>query len=235
MSVPTIAQDVRNRLARLHPSVITAYPSPVSYLVDVAPEAAKPDSSGSRRVPGLRESLRPRGRDRLREQLKAMLPDVIKTRIRQREIAAVVQTHGQGWRFTSVPAERLSAFESDLRRLVGTIRSIGAAPVLVTHASLFTGRAAVDPDAMTAWQKFLPRATSTTILQFDSLARQATVRVAADSNVAVVDAAGLLAAAPASAFADAVHFTDLGASIIAGALADGVLTTRPASLECATR
>ena len=233
MSLPTIQQDVRNRLARLHPSIITVYPSPVGYLLDAVPVAARPDSSGRGRSPTLRQALRPRARDRVREQLKLMLPEAIKSRLRRSQIDAVVAAHGQGWRFRSAPADRLSAFEVDLRKVVGAIRSIGATPVLVTHASAFAGRSVIDDDLMTAWEKLLPRATRGTILQFDSLSRATTLRVAADSGIVAVDAVARLSVAPPSAFADAVHFTDLGAAIVAGALADGVLAS--ASLECATR
>jgi hypothetical protein len=235
MSLPTMTQDVRNRLVRFRPDVVTAYPSPVSYLLDAAPEAARPDSSGRPETPGLRETLRSRGRDRVREQLKLMVPEAVKTRMRQREIDAVVQRHDQTWRFTSVPNERFVAYEADLRQLIGTIRSIGATPVLVTHATVFTGRTTVDLDAMTAWQKFVPRATASTLLQSDSLARAITFRVAADSSVVVVDVAGRLAKAPTSAFADAVHFTDSGAAIVASALADGVLSTKAGSVHCSSQ
>ena len=235
MSLPTIIQDVRIRLVRLRPSVVTAYPSPVSYLYDLPPRAAQPDSTGPQQVPGFREAWRPRGRDRLREQLKMMLPEAVKTELRQREIDALVDRHEPGWRFTSVPQERLAAFELDLRRLVGAIRSIGAVPVLVTHAMIFHGRSDVDPDMMTAELKFAPRATASTLIQFDSLARIVTLRVAADSGVVVVDAASRLAGAPISAFADAVHFTDFGAAIVAGKLTDGVLAAQPPSLQCAAQ
>ncbi len=235
MSLPTTDQDVRNRLKRLRPSIITAYSSSVAYLADPAPAAARPDSSNGGTTPGIRAVLHPRALERLRDQLKLMLPDVIKSRLRQREIDADVNGHDANWRFTTVPPERLAAFELDLHRLVGTIRSIGAAPILVTHADAFMGRSTVDSDMLTAWQKFLPRATGATIIAFDSLARFATLRVAADSGVVVVDAASRFANAPASSFADAVHFTDRGAAIMASTLADGVLTAHPVVRECSTR
>jgi len=233
MSLPTIDQDVRNRLARLRPAIVAAYPSPVGYLVDVLTGPARPDSNPGRL--GLSNALRPRARDRLRDAFKSMLPEFIKTRLREREIKGVVASHDASWRFTSVPNQRLTAFELDLRRLVGTIRSIGAEPVLATHANAFVGRPMVDADVMTAWQKFLPRATAPTILAFDSLARDVTLRVANDSSVAVVDATTRLAAEPPSAFADAVHFTDFGAAVMASTLTDGVLAAAQTSLDCPSR
>jgi hypothetical protein len=223
MSVPTTDQDVRNRLVRFRPSIIVAYLSPVAYLGGPLPTATRPDSSVDPTRTSLSAVLRPRGRDRLRDQLKLMIPDVIKSWLRRREIDNAVRAHDSRWVFSGVPADRVSAFDADLRHLVGTIRSIGATPVLATHANAFTGRRVIDTGMLTAWQKFWPRASGATLVAFDSASRLVTARVGLDSGVVVVDAAARLASAPDSAFADAVHFTDLGASLMASSFAEGVL------------
>jgi hypothetical protein len=235
MTVPTIDQDVRNRLRRFRPTIVVAYPSPVAYLENLRPVAAQPDST-SRSTPSAAHGLYPRSRDRVREQLKQMLPEFVKSRLRQRQTDLVTRGHDAAWRFTAVPSDRLAAFDSDLRRLVGTIRSVGAQPVLVSHGNAFFGRNTFDRDQLIAWQKIFPRATGRTLISFDSLARLITLKVGADSNVTVADAAPRLGAAPAAAFADAVHFTDLGASIMASLVADGVTSaiqrTDPCFLSC---
>lgn len=232
MSIPTMTQDIRNRLVRMKPAIIFAYPSAAQYLEEEMPTAAPPDSSGRSTVQPMSAAFRPRVANRIREQIKTILPEWLKTVIRGSEKDRSVKEHPAGWQFTSVPQERVVAFENDLRRLIGTIRGIGAEPVLATHANLFMGRTKRDAYALVAWEKFYPRATGETIIAFDSVARVAMTTVAADSNVAVVDAATRLASAPATAFGDFVHFTDLGASHMADVASEGVLATARAKGIC---
>lgn len=233
MSLPTTDQDLRNRLVRYRPSIIVAYPSPAGYLGGPLPTATPPDSSSHSSETSLSAVLRPRARERLRDQVKLMIPDVIKSWLRRREIDDAVRAHDAQWLFHGIPADRVSAYDADLRHLIGTIRSIGATPVLATHANAFTGRQKIDADKLTAWQKFWPRASGEVMIGFDSVSRIVTEKVGVDSGVVVVDAAAKLASAPDSAFADAVHFTDLGASLMAGSFAEGVLRASR-SKPCAT-
>jgi hypothetical protein len=232
MTIPTINQDLRNRLSRLRPQIVFAYPSPAQYFEDSVPRAALPDSSGRSLTPPFSAALHPRVLDRIREQIKLLLPDWLNTLLRGSETERSVRRHPAGWQFTSVPEDRIVAFDTDLRRLVGTIRAIGAEPVLATHANLFDGRAERDNDALVAWQKFSPRATGEILIAFDSIARVVTMRVAQDSNVVVVDAAKRLASTPTSSFADFVHFTDSGASHMADIASQGVLATARAKNLC---
>ena len=224
MGLPTIEQDVRNRLASLGARVVVIYPSPASYLDEESPAAARPDSSGrAAQAPPLRRALYPRALARMREQLKQVLPEAIKTPLRARQTRAMVAAHPPGWRFDGVPGERLAQYDADLRKLIGTIRRVGATPVLVTHANEFVGRPSADEPMLVAWEKFYPRATGPTIIAVDSAARAFTLRAGADSGVVTVDAARTFAGEPLSAFADFVHFTDFGASVMAGVVRDGVL------------
>jgi hypothetical protein len=232
MTVPTIDQDVRNRLRKFRPAIVVAYPSPLAYLENSRPVAAQPDSTSRSTPPPPTRGLYPRSLDRMREQLKQMLPEFVKSRLRQRQTDLVARGHESGWQFTAVPADRLAAFDSDLRHLVGTIRSVGATPVLVTHGNAFFGRQTVDRDKLVAWQKVFPRATGRTLIAFDSLSRLITIRVGADSNLTVVDAAPRLGAAPAAVFADAVHFTDLGASTMASLVIGGVVSALQRTDSC---
>jgi hypothetical protein len=225
MSLPTIEQDVRLRLAALSPAIIVIYPTPAGYLDDRLPEAAIPDSSGRpTATASASRAFYPRALGRLREQIKQIVPEVVRTALRGRQTRAMVAAHPPGWRFESVPAERVERYDADLRKLIGTIRRVGATPVLVTHANEFMGRPDADEEMLVAWEKFYPRATGSTIIAMDSVARRATVHVGADSGVVIVDAAQTLAAASLSSFADFVHFTDRGAAIMANAIRVGVLS-----------
>ena len=233
MGLPTIDQDVESRLRRLKPDIIVVYPSAAAYLEENAPTAARPDSSGLRIRRSWTKTLQPRVLVRLREQIKQVIPSPIKTRLRKIQTASEVRGQPAGWQFTSIPRDRILSFDSDLRHLVATIRGIGAAPILVTHANAFLGRPEIDADALQAWEKFYPRATGSTIIAFDSAARASTLAVAADLQVPVVDAAVRLALGSPEAFGDMVHFTDLGSAEMADVLAPRILSVARAARRCA--
>jgi hypothetical protein len=232
MGIPTTDQDVRNRLRRMRPDFIFVYPSPAQYLDAEVPFAALPDSAARPGPPPLSHAFRPRATARLREQIKLLLPEWLKKSIRTLEKREAVRAQPDHWQFTTVPQERVDRFDSDLRHLIGTVRGIGAEPVLATHANLFMGRTTRDAYALVAWEKFYPRATGETIIAFDSVARVAMIRVARDSNVVSVDAAQRLAAAPPSAFGDFVHFTDLGSSHMADVASQGLIQSARRAGRC---
>jgi len=140
--------------------------------------------------------------------------------------------HPSGWRFESVPPERLEKFEADLRQVVGSIRSVGATPVLMTHANRFVGSRTPDIAALRAWEKFYPRASGQTIVAFDSVARRATIAIARDSQAVVVDLTPVLARTNGSAFADFSHFTDSGAALTAETASRSILTALRTNTRC---
>lgn len=234
MSLPTIEQDVRLRVSRLRPDVVVIYPTPVQYLNDDAPVAAPRDSTATHVLPAI-GALRLRVWERLRDQVKLLLPQRIQTWLRAKDLEAEIGRHSESWRFRTVPDDRLTQYESDLRTLIGSVRAIGAVPVLATHANIFMGQSVHDPDLLVTWQKFYPRATAPVLIAFDSLARLATLRVGADSSVVTVDAAQEMAAAPRSAFVDFVHFSDDGAARIARVLSGGVLDAARSTGKCGAR
>ena len=137
----------------------------------------------------------------------------------------MVRSYPPGWQFTTVPEDRLGAFESDIRRLVGTIRDIGALPILSTHANAFgppPGRR--DDRLLLMWQRYSPRATGATLIAFDSAANVRVERVARDSNLALVRVDSALYASDADAlFGDYEHFTNAGAGLVASAAALPIL------------
>ncbi len=232
MSMPTIEQDIRTRLSRLHPDVVVIYPSPVQYVDDDPPVAAPRDTSHNlASTPN--GWMRPRVYARLRDQFKLLLPQRIQTMIRAGGLAAEVRSHPDSWRFQHVPRERLVQYEADLRTLIGSVRGIGAVPVIATHANIFMGQPVPDKDLLVTWQKFYPRATGPVLIAFDSLARDVTLRVGLDSGVVTVDAARQLATAPRDAFVDFVHFSDDGAARLATLLTGGVVEASRAAGKCA--
>jgi len=234
MGLPTIEQDLRLRIQRLAPTIIVVYPTPAQYLQDDVPFAARPDSTARISEPSLVHALRPRTIERVRDQIKQVLPEWLKTRLREIQTRGLLRYAPANWRFTAVPPERLDAYDHHLRVVIGTIHRIGAVPVLATHSNLFMGRQSLDHNAIIAWEKFYPRATGQTIVDFDAAARMTTLRVGRDSGVTTVDAAKVLAAAPTSAFGDFVHFSDLGAGHMARVVGDGVLAAARTAGVCDT-
>jgi len=224
MSLPTIDQDIRLRVQRLNPDFVVLYATPAAYLDDAVPVAARPDSvvHAVSRLPRS-NALFPRVADRIRTQIKALLPTVVQDRMRRHQISVMVDQHPPNWRFNSVPGDRLKRFEADLRQAVGSIRSIGATPVLMTHANRFAGSATSDVAALRAWEKFYPRASGETIVAIDSVARLTTIAVARDSQAVLVDLVPTLARSRGAAFADYSHFTDLGAALTAGSVSESIL------------
>jgi hypothetical protein len=233
MSLPTIEQDVRNRVRRFGADVIVLYPTPAQYLDDDPPRAARPDSSAAAGELSPLQAARPRIVTRVRNQVKAILPEVVKTWMRRRETAAYVRSRPAEWRFAAVPADRLAQYRGDLRTLIGTIRSTGAVPVLSTHANAFMQRGFSDKHLLWAWERFYPRATGSVIVAFDSVARPVTLGVASDSGVLAVDVAQRLSERTGAMFSDFSHFTDYGAGLVAGALAPALLAASGARDVCA--
>jgi hypothetical protein len=232
MSLPTIDEDVRNRVRRFGADVIVVYPTPSQYLEDEPPRAARPDSSGRADEPLLARALHPRIARRLREQAKTALPDFLKTWMRRRETEQYVRAHPPGWRFSSIPADRLAQYGADLRHLIGTIRSTGAVAVVATHANVFMQPGSIDRDLLLAWERFYPRAPGAVIVAFDSAARAETLRAASDSSVATVDLATRLSASPRAAFSDFSHFSDEGAAIVASTVAPSILSVAASRTAC---
>ena len=219
MSLPTITQDVRSRLQRLSPDVVVIYPTPVGYLDYSLPRPRAPRPGPVEPLPFTR-ALHLRIVDRISNQPKVVFPSVVATWLRRRMTEQARRALPVSDRFETVPPDRLAAFDADLRAVVGSVRAIGATPLLGTHANAFL-RGAPDSVRLASWERFYPRASGTTLIAFEAAAREVTARVARDSGVTVADVARTLASEPSAvAFADFSHFTDHGAARAAAAVAD---------------
>jgi len=155
------------------------------------------------------------------DAVKSLLPSAALDHLRERDIRKNIEQYPPGWRFTSIPQDRLALFSEHMREIVGTIRSIGAEPILMTHGNAFMDGTRNDALAR-AWERFYPRATARTLIAFDSAARDVTLQVARDSGVVVVDVAADLARDRDHVYSDFAHFTELGAARVASDLRDSV-------------
>ncbi|MEO8560556.1 MAG: SGNH/GDSL hydrolase family protein [bacterium] len=222
MALPSIERDLLHRVRTLQPDVVLVYPSP-SFYVDRDPPHAPTDVHPAGALP-LSRAFRPRVLGRLTNSIKGLLPGPMLRWLRQRDIDDEVNQYPPEWRFTSVPEVRLKMFDHDIRSMVGSIRAIGAEPVLATHGNAFMGGAAsATGDLAQAWVRFYPRSTAQTLISFDSAAREVTLQVARDSGVVAVDVAASLARAPDAVYSDFVHFTDRGAARVAATLREPLI------------
>lgn len=235
MSLPTIEQDVRNRIRRFGADVILLYPTPAQYLVLEPPRPARADSAPEQRGLSLTRALYPRIVARVRTEVKTVAPEFVLTWLRRRETNAYVRDQPSGWRFTSPPSDRLAQYDGDLHAFIRTVDSLGARPVIATHGNIFMRPGGRDPQLLAAWEKFYPRATGRTIVAFDSAARELTLKAADDSEAIVVDLAPKLAATRTLPFSDFVHFTDSGAAVVASTLAPAVLKASGVGGPCGVR
>lgn len=222
MSMPTQEQDLRLRIAALDPDVVVLYPTPVQYLKDSVPLATPPDTTTDAGRMVWRNWLALRVIGRIDDHLWGIIPARIRNYWRHREL-----DDETGWRFAGVPADRLAQYETDLRRVIATVRSIGAQPVLMTHADVFMAEGATNRLLIEQWRQFYPRTVGNALLQFDSAAAVLTRDVARERSVPLVDLAAIvrdrLPRPVGRFFGDYAHFTDAGASVVAEALRPTVL------------
>jgi hypothetical protein len=225
MSLPTAGQDIRTRIVRFAPDVIVYYPSPAQYLEDRLPVAIAPEQTGAaRELPrSAMRALHPRALDVMRDELRLIMPAPLLRWFRVRSARSERERHPANWVFTSIPASRMSAFDSDLRALIGTVHLEGAELVLATHANAFERHRPDSTDLAESWERFYPRANGTTIIRFDDSARAVSERAAEDSAVVVADVHAMFARSPGDDFVDFVHFTDIGSERVAHVLANAVL------------
>jgi hypothetical protein len=232
MSLPTIEQDVRNRVRHFDADIIVLYPTPAQYLDTAPPQPARPDSSMRPSALPAWRALRPRFLDRARDQMKVLIPNAVAAWTQRRETATYTRNRPAGWRFAALPHDRLAQYDRDLRALIGTIRATGATPVVATHVNVFMRLGPPDRHLLSAWEKFYPRTTGDVIVAFDSAAGQVTLAAAADSGVRAVDLMPLLSRSGETLFSDFSHFTDLGSGVVAGALARSLTALVAARASC---
>ena len=224
MSLPTVTQDLRLRVARYAPAIVVYYPTPGQYLeVRVPTPAARDSSAGAGALPPGR-AWSSRFLARVGDQVRRAPPAALRAWSTERRVERFARSQPEGWRFAEIPADRLAAFDADLRALVATVRATGAVPVLATHANAFPPGAPPRRDYLAAWGRVYPRATAGTIVAFAAAANEAVARVAADSGVALAPVAAGLHAVGDRVFGDFAHFTDTGAGIVAGIVARSVWT-----------
>jgi lysophospholipase L1-like esterase len=246
-TLPTAILRVPQIVKEVHPAYALIYPDLSSYVwMFVKTEtAAAGESSAARQT---RMSFDSRLAVRVRNLLKQVLPSAIQNQLRKvsmrREIAArhyVV--------LERVPEDRVERFRQDLHKLIAALRAYGVEPVLLTHATVFSKPLSEsDHVALTTWRKVYPMLKEEGFLDMEQRMNDGIRQTAAEEHVPLIDADKQMPHGP-KYFADMVHFTTVGAGVMASVLenglqpllnsqlqrtADGVAQGRPADGERST-
>lgn len=217
MSMLTSLYDLEHRVLAYRPRVVVYYPQPTQYLYGRRPQPVRASTQTSP-PPG---PYRLRALPRIREAIKGAIPAPLLTALRSRA-AAEARTSGETL-FTDLPTDRVDAFASDLRQLVGAVRAGSSEPVLVIPQHRFSDTLpTIERDWLRAWEKQVPKANAALLLRFADASVQALRQVARDSNVALAEPDLGASRARMDRFSDYVHFTDAGAAIVAASVADAV-------------
>jgi hypothetical protein len=199
-------------LSRFRPDIVVIYASPAFYLSNEAPRF-----DGYQTVPA--PSPR-RFASRLLDRLHSRIhyPEFIQRRRVEKALADARNDKPAGWLYTQVPDERLALFREHLDSLINSVRAAGAKPVLITHAVRFGSSVkGEDRDLLRSWSSYTPRATEEVLLAFEVESAVLERDLAKTSGVPLVDAAAIMTGRSAW-FGDPIHFTDEGASVMAGSI-----------------
>ncbi|MEP7343645.1 MAG: SGNH/GDSL hydrolase family protein [Gemmatimonadaceae bacterium] len=198
---------------QIHPTLAIVYPTPADYIW-------LPYLSPSKSGPQPKEKFEWRVAERVRTLIKGVLPQAIQTRLREMEIE---RSAAEFKVMDTLPEENVQRFHDDVTRLVLTLRSRGVRPVIVTHASaLAPTSTADDRQLLVSWRKFYPMLKEAGFLDMEQRMNEALRAIATEQNMTLIDAARAIPPNHVN-FADFVHFTDQGATMMASTLADGLL------------
>lgn len=216
--------------AQFRPDIVVVYPSPLFYLVNNWPRQKAPRTA-QEKAPRMeiQSEKAPTLRPRLLSHMKNVfhVPDFIQQWRNQRNIEANTAGMAPDWFFQVVPQDRLDFFAADLEELTASIRKCGAQPILLTHAIRSAAPPRPEDSAdLHAMRVQLPRATAEVMPEFECAANRQVVDLGAKCDVPVINVAEVMNGRR-EWFADLVHFTDEGASVIAGLVADRIVTIPP--------
>ena len=216
------AQRIPELVTQTKPQIAMIYPAPSYYIW--LPKLSSGEQLG---VVGKRSKFELRIADNFRNLLKevlSMLPRSVRIASYEiqieREVAAL---HSPV--MNQVPQENVDLFKRDLLALVEALRASGVQPVLVTHATYFgDNRTAPDRLTLAEWRKIYPMLREKGFLDMETRMSAVMRDMAAEQHIPLIDIAKEMPAGP-KYFADMVHFTDEGASVMASKLAEGLEPT----------
>ena len=204
-------------VAAVRPRWALIYPTPADYIWIPHLEASLAPASSRSSPHSLHVELRIS--ERATSLLKEVVPWKLQTAIRERQLKRRAANYPV---MDTLPTQNVERFRTDVTALVITLRQLGVVPVIVTHASAFgPGEGAADRSMLVAWRKFYPMLREEGFIQMELRMNDALRSIATEQGALLIDAASNVPHSP-DVFADFVHFTNKGASIMARVLADGL-------------
>ncbi len=226
MSTGTMVDYWNNWVSRFRPDVVVVYSSPLFYLASrESPDARRAAGAVSAPPPApappaasLDNPFESRFVKRMRGVGHAAVPAWAWMAWNKHRLEHQLRGVPADARIHAPPAAGLAAYEHDLVRLIGTVRS-QARVVLLTHAQRadLPVPTRVLPDL---WEErnWVPQADLPVFVEFDRAANTVTRQVAARENLQLIDAAQLLNGCW-DCFGDLNHFVDKGSERMSDLLA----------------
>jgi hypothetical protein len=222
MSLPRVIEFCEERLPSLQPDIVAYYPNPVTYLAEMPPSEVL--AVGAEPTHHFDWRFLPKLVNGVNHSFPATFAAWRLDRGQDRALAALRRGRQESWFFRQVPGDRVDLFETHLRKLVACVLSVGARPVLSTHANRFPGSPTpADQVHLVAWQIFYPRAEGGVLLSMDRAANEVVRRVSRESGAALADVAAAVPSSP-TYFRDFAHFTDEGSTLVARELLKAVVS-----------
>ena len=221
------ADYLREAIARLRPQWVLLYPSPANYIgaeASLCHEGATARPVRMTPPPEQFEPPPPRAHLRLagkvEQVVKPLLP--LKMTVAMKRLS-IRRAEAGGEVMDRLPEPMLGHFLADLSCTARVVESMGARPLLVTHATVFgPGFERGDGLMLTNWRSFYPELREDGFLDMERRAAEGVRALARARQLPLADASAQLPGGTEN-FADFVHFTDAGAAHMARLVADTLL------------
>ena len=219
LSVGTSLLRLPQLLDAVHPQMLVIYPSYTSYIENDQAQPWPLQATAHPEPKPEHKHFEWRIAARTETFLKASVPDGVQDWIRGLQVRRMAKRTKVMQR---LPEQNVTAFQTDLTRLVAEAESQGIHVVLVTHANRF-GKTVAPEDArvLTAWRKFYPTIEEGGLLDMEAKMSEVVREVGRRTGVPVVDGANLIPPGRVN-FVEFVHFTDVGARTLATLVADEI-------------
>jgi lysophospholipase L1-like esterase len=216
LSPPRILQLYDSWLSEFKPHIVIYYPSLSGYLMHNPPAAVH--SRGD--TVSQPQAIEPRIKNKASTAIKRFLPEAWQTTIKMVLIEQAVAEHPPEWVFHVPPPDRAELLERQLAELVERIRQSGSLIILATHATAVSNPISEDERRMLiGWRKLYPHVAESAFIEMERIGNQIIRQLAGKEALPLVDFDARLPKTREN-FADHVHFTTVGAGIVAEILAE---------------
>ncbi|MFH2035002.1 MAG: hypothetical protein ABIJ45_01260 [Candidatus Zixiibacteriota bacterium] len=219
MSPPRITDYFDRYLKTFAPDIVVYYPSPIFYLEETAPKTNITITPYE--PPKYKLSSRMLAKAKL--VFKRILPDLWQTWMKQRIIDREIQSIPKDAIFEHPPEDHICLMYEHISDLVKTVQAYGARMILMTHGSLVSENMPEEyKQYLTGWRKIYSHVTENCFIEMEATSDSIVSQIGKEYNLELIDIASVIPKTT-EYFADHVHFTDLGAEIMARSIANEIL------------